>query len=160
MASSSPSSTKRRYMYDVFLSFRGSDTRTNFTDHLYMALIRAGIQVFRDSEELRTGEVISEALIRAIQGSMYYIVILSENYASSSWCLDELVHIMERRKGRIFPIFHRVNPSYFRYMTGSFCEAIEIHEALKRRTQDEISGWRSALREVADLSGWNSSKFW
>ncbi|KAI9215660.1 hypothetical protein POPTR_T002968v4 [Populus trichocarpa] len=32
--------------YDVFLSFRGEDTRKTFTDHLYTALVQAGIHTF------------------------------------------------------------------------------------------------------------------
>jgi hypothetical protein len=36
----------------VFLSFRGEDTRKNFTDHLYTALVQAGIHTFRDDDEI------------------------------------------------------------------------------------------------------------
>jgi hypothetical protein len=32
--------------YDVFVSFRGEDNRKNFTDHLYTALVQAGIYTF------------------------------------------------------------------------------------------------------------------
>ncbi|KAI5570219.1 hypothetical protein BDE02_11G012300 [Populus trichocarpa] len=39
--------------YQVFLSFRGEDTRKNFTDHLYTALVQAGIHTFRDDNEIR-----------------------------------------------------------------------------------------------------------
>ncbi|KAK9280364.1 hypothetical protein L1049_014053 [Liquidambar formosana] len=45
-------------MYDVFLSFRGEDTRKNFIDHLYFALKNAGINAFRDDNELPRGEEI------------------------------------------------------------------------------------------------------
>ena len=44
-ASSSSSST-RRWNYDVFLSFRGEDTREGFTSHLYKALCDKGINTF------------------------------------------------------------------------------------------------------------------
>ncbi|KAM5575342.1 hypothetical protein ABKV19_014347 [Rosa sericea] len=157
MASSSSSSTRTSWMYDAFLSFRGGDTRNNFTDHLYMALNRAGVRTFRDSEELRKGENISTALIGAIQGSRIYIVVFSKNYAGSSWCLDELLHIMKCQKTRgqmVHPIFYHVTPSDVRHQKRSFHKAFEKHEALNRRTQDDISGWRSALRQAANLSGW------
>ncbi|XP_039164890.1 uncharacterized protein LOC104437622 [Eucalyptus grandis] len=44
------------YKYDVFLSFKGSDTRNNFTDCLYHRLRLAGVHVFLDNEELKVGK--------------------------------------------------------------------------------------------------------
>ncbi|KAJ0532447.1 putative TIR domain-containing protein [Helianthus annuus] len=41
--------------YKVFLSFRGEDTRHTFTDHLYKALIQAGIRTFRDNDDVERG---------------------------------------------------------------------------------------------------------
>ncbi|WOG86610.1 hypothetical protein DCAR_0205827 [Daucus carota subsp. sativus] len=95
--------------WDVFLSFRGKDTRYTFTDHLYKALLRTGIRTFKDDPELLSGEVISRALPQAIQESKTYIVVLSENYATSSWCLDELVEILNcynRMKRLVIPVFY------------------------------------------------------
>ena len=83
-----------RWKYDVFLSFRGVDTRNNFTDHLYAALQRNGILTFKDEEKLRKGNRISSELLKAINESRFAIVILSRNYASSTWCLDELAEII------------------------------------------------------------------
>ena len=59
LMSSSSSSSRLGWHYDVFLSFRGEDTRKNFTDHLYTALQNAGIHTFRDDDELPKGEEIS-----------------------------------------------------------------------------------------------------
>ncbi|KAM7466396.1 hypothetical protein LguiB_013958 [Lonicera macranthoides] len=39
--------------YDVFLSFRGADTRNGFTDHLYNNLVGAGVRTFRDNNDLQ-----------------------------------------------------------------------------------------------------------
>ncbi|MCH83638.1 TMV resistance protein N-like [Trifolium medium] len=74
--------------HDVFLSFRGEDTRYNFISHLYAELCRKNIKTFIDYELVR-GEKISPALSKAIEESKIYVVILSEHYASSTWCLDE-----------------------------------------------------------------------
>ncbi|KAK8633074.1 hypothetical protein V6N13_013928 [Hibiscus sabdariffa] len=65
----STSSSISRKKYDIFLSFRGEDTRNNFTDHLYDALKRSGIVTFRDDARLEAGEVIAPQLLRAIQQS-------------------------------------------------------------------------------------------
>ena len=98
----------------LFRSFRGEDTRNNFIDHLYAALNQKGVYTFRDDEKLERGEPISPMLLKAIEDSLFAIVVLSKNYASSIWYLDELVKIMDCRKnmGLIFlPIFYDVEPS-------------------------------------------------
>ncbi|KAL6270239.1 hypothetical protein ACE6H2_027150 [Prunus campanulata] len=83
-ASSSSSSSPQSWTCDVFLSFRGEDTRYNFTDHLHSSLDRKGINTFIDNDKLEGGIYISLALLKAIQGSMISLIIFSENYASST----------------------------------------------------------------------------
>jgi hypothetical protein len=92
MSSSSPTPK-----HGVFLSFRGEDTRNNFISHLYAELCRKKVETFKD-HKLSRGEEISPALSKAIEESTIYVVILSENYASSTWCLDELTKILECRE--------------------------------------------------------------
>ncbi|PNX56165.1 disease resistance protein (TIR-NBS-LRR class), partial [Trifolium pratense] len=75
--------------YDVFLSFRGEDTRDNFVSHLDKELQRKKIETFIDYR-IESGDEVSPALNKAIEESTIYVIILSEHYASSSWCLDEL----------------------------------------------------------------------
>ncbi|XP_024158555.1 uncharacterized protein LOC112166035 isoform X2 [Rosa chinensis] len=93
-----PSTPVCRRRHDVFLSFRGKDTRLNFTDHLYAALIQCGISTFRDDIDLEKGKSIRKQLDKAIEGSKVWVVIVSPDYASSKWCLSELLKILECRK--------------------------------------------------------------
>uniref|UniRef100_A0A2N9II78 TIR domain-containing protein n=1 Tax=Fagus sylvatica TaxID=28930 RepID=A0A2N9II78_FAGSY len=95
------SSSTARWKYDVFISFRGEDTRKSFTDLIYFALTEKGIITFKDDKELERGKTISIELLKAIEQSRFAIVILSSNYASSTWCLDELAKIIhcEERYG-------------------------------------------------------------
>ena len=88
----SSSSSGHRWDYDVFLSFRGEDTRKNFTSHLYKALCDKGINTFIDND-LQRGEEISMELLKVIESSMISIVVFSKNFASSTWCLNQLVKI-------------------------------------------------------------------
>jgi hypothetical protein len=153
---SSPS--KSRWNHDVFLSFRGEDTRKNFTDHLYTALLRAGIHTFRDDEELPRGEHISTELLKAIQGSRISIVVFSKDYASSRWCLDELVEIMHCKNTlgqTLLPIFYDVNPSDVRKQTGTFAKAFSSHEERFQAEMERVQKWRAALTEAANYSGWD-----
>ncbi|KOM43826.1 hypothetical protein LR48_Vigan05g143100 [Vigna angularis] len=62
------------YRYDVFISFRGPDTRNSFVDHLHSHLLRKGIFVFKDDRKLRKGESISSQLPQAIRGSRISII--------------------------------------------------------------------------------------
>ncbi|XP_050160118.1 disease resistance protein RUN1-like isoform X1 [Malus sylvestris] len=152
---SSDSNTFRSYRYDVFLSFRGEDTRKTFTDHLYTALNNAGFLTFRDDDELERGEDIKPGLQKAIQQSRTSVVVFSKDYASSSWCLDELVLILERKRTTsdhvVLPVFYDVDPSHVRKQTGSVGKAFARSQ--KNQSPEKVQGWRKALAEIADLAG-------
>jgi len=53
----------KRKKIEVFLSFRGEDTRASFISHLYASLQNAGINVFRDDDSLQRGDHISTSLL-------------------------------------------------------------------------------------------------
>ncbi|XP_028769753.1 TMV resistance protein N-like [Neltuma alba] len=95
-ASSSLSFTK--YRYDVFLSFRGEHTRKSFTVILYEALRKKGTNAFIDNRKLGKGERIAPSLLKAIDKSRVSIIVFSTNYATSTWCLDGLAHIIRCKK--------------------------------------------------------------
>jgi hypothetical protein len=157
IASSSSSSTPR-WTYDVFLSFYGEDTRKNFTDFLHFILTHKGIIVFRDDEKLERGKQIPDELLKAIQESMYAIVVISKNYAFSKWCLNELAKIVECMKDTgltILPIFYHVDPSHVRNQTETFAKAFDIHQKDLKVDIEMIQKWRAALREVGNISGWD-----
>ncbi|XP_034896455.2 disease resistance protein Roq1-like, partial [Populus alba] len=142
--------------YQVFLSFRGEDTRKNFTDHLYKALVDAGFHTFRDDDEIRRGKNIQLELQKAIQQSKIAIIVFSKNYAWSRWCLDELVKIMERKRNAdciVVPVFYHVDPSQVGRQTGSFAAAFVEHEKSFNEEMERVNRWRIALKEVADLAG-------
>ncbi|XP_076935824.1 TMV resistance protein N-like isoform X3 [Bidens hawaiensis] len=151
MASSSSCGHNKSYKYNVFLSFSGEDTRKTFVDHLYAALDRQGIYTFKDDERLERGKGISDELLHAIEDSRFYIIVFSKRYASSSWCLNELLKIMECIKTNghtAFPVFYDVEPSDVRKQTGSVGEALATH-----KNKSEVGKWREALKQAAGLSG-------
>ncbi|KAG8479624.1 hypothetical protein CXB51_029415 [Gossypium anomalum] len=154
----STSSSISRKKYDVFLSFRGEDTRNNFTDHLYDALNRGGIVTFRDDPKLEAGEEIAPEIFRAIQQSWCSVIVFSENYAFSGWCLEELAEIVKQKndKGhKVFPIFYDVDPSDLRKQKGKVEEAFAKYEERYKEDTDKIQKWRNALTEVANIKGWH-----
>ncbi|XP_039686936.1 disease resistance protein RPV1-like [Medicago truncatula] len=167
-------------IHDVFLSFRGVDTRSTFVSHLYTALRNAGIKVFQDDSGLQRGDYISTSLFRAIEESQISLIVFSKNYANSKWCLDELEKIMKcyRTIGqKVVPVFYHLEPSEVRHQTGEF--GISFHSLLyellpqtsmfrsynirflttkiwnkKKFTQD----WREALRQAASIAGFEILK--
>ncbi|XP_030942924.1 TMV resistance protein N-like [Quercus lobata] len=150
------SSSTPQWDYDVFLSFRGEDTRNGFTGHLYQALCDNGINTFIDND-LQRGEEISVELVKAIKSSMISIIIFSQNYAFSSWCLEELVEILNcKQNGQlVLPVFYKVDPSKVRKQEGKFKLAMAKHENKFKNNTEKVQRWRAALNEAASLSGWH-----
>ncbi|XP_024967316.1 TMV resistance protein N-like [Cynara cardunculus var. scolymus] len=151
------SAQRHRWTYDVFVSFRGEDIRKSFMDHLFKDFGQKGIHAFRDDKDLNLGEKISPNLDKVIEESRFLIVIFSKNYASSSWCLRELVKILKcmetgEHKHEVRIIFFDVKPDAVRKQTRSFAEAFAKHE-ISNRT--EVAKWKEALFMAANLSGWD-----
>ncbi|XP_028963524.1 TMV resistance protein N-like [Malus domestica] len=155
-ASSSSSRSSNRWKYEVFLSFRGEDTRKTFTGHLFSALCKAGVNTFMD-DQLTRGENIQRELDQEIEGSRIAVIVFSKRYAESRWCLRELSKIMRCREDQegktVCPIFYDVDPSEVRRQGGSFEEAFRKHES--DQDPNEVKQWREDLKASADLSGWN-----
>ncbi|XP_048324760.2 disease resistance protein RPV1-like [Ziziphus jujuba] len=155
MASFSSSAMVSHVKHDVFLSLRGCDTRSNFVSHLHAALLRNQIQTYMD-HRLDRGEEISPAFCKAIQESMISVVIFSQNYASSTWCLDKLVQMLECKRSNgqiIIPVFYKMDPSHVQKQKGN--NATGLNE-LEKHFRDKIQRWRAALTEAANLSGRDS----
>nr|XP_023901037.1 TMV resistance protein N-like [Quercus suber] len=155
---SSSSSSSSGWKYNVFLSFRGENTRTKFTNHLYAGLIQKGISTFRDDEKLKQGTLIAPELLKAIEESRFAVVILSRDYTSSRWCLIELTKIVEciEKTGMIvLPIFHYVDPSDVRNHRGNFAEAFAKHEESFEDSIEIVQTWKATLTKVANLAGWD-----
>ena len=161
MASSSSSSSPViiNCAHDVFLSFRGHDVRRKFRSHFLKELDRKVI-TFKD-DEMERGRSIGPELIKAIQGSRISVVAFSENFANSSWCLDELAEIMRCREERgqiVIPIFYDVDPSHVRYQTHAFGEIFE--KTCKGRKEEDKHMWRQALTHAANIAGEDSRNWY
>ena len=101
---------------------------------------------YRDDKNLPRVVFIQNELMKAIKTSGIAIVVFSKNYASSKWCHNELVKIMECRKKfkqRVLPIFYHVSPSDVREQKGKY------REALQNGHENQVKRWSSALRDAA-----------
>ncbi|XP_048439429.1 TMV resistance protein N-like [Pyrus x bretschneideri] len=147
-----------RWKYDVFLSFRGVDTRRGFVSHLYREFCKfQGITTFLDDRELEEGTSIPLELPSAIKESHVAIVVLSPNYASSKWCLNELTDILQCMEARnsVLPVFYETDPSDVGNQRGSFAKAFTEHEEKFITTEDKkkVVQWKADLKRLSKISG-------
>ncbi|KAI8532380.1 hypothetical protein RHMOL_Rhmol11G0210700 [Rhododendron molle] len=141
--------------YDIFLSFRGLDTRKKFIDHLYHALKREGFQTFRDDDEIDRCEEIKSELREAIVNSRMSVIVLSKNYANLTACLFELQTILELCKKSnhfVLPVFYKVNPGEIKEQSKN------LDFRKKEVAAEKVKGWSVALKEVASMAGMVSGK--
>ena len=106
----------------------------------------------------RGGEKISEELLKTIKRSMISIIMFFENYASSRWCLDELVWILECRKNLgqlVLPVFYGIDPSEVHKQEEKFGIELAKHEKNFMDNIGKVQIWRAALKEVASLFGFH-----
>ncbi|XP_068325386.1 disease resistance-like protein DSC1 [Pyrus communis] len=158
-SSSSAAAISPRRKHDAFLSFRGEDTRDTFTSHLHAALLRKKLDTYIDYK-LERGDEIGPALLDAIGKSKLSVIIFSKNYASSTWCLDELLHILGRkeRDGQfVIPIFYDISPADVRKQQGSYAFAFAQLEERFKDCMDKVLEWRDALEKAANVSGFDNS---
>ena len=138
------------YENEVFISFHAEDTHTRFTGHLFAALEHKRIRAYR-------GEFIQAELMKAIETSRIKVVVFSKNYATSNWCLDELVKIMKCKRvlnQMVLPIFYDVSPSEVRKHKGNLAEAI------LNGPEDKVNIWKATLKDVANLAGLHLKRHW
>ncbi|KAG7611939.1 Leucine-rich repeat 3 [Arabidopsis suecica] len=150
------SSSSSRNWLDVFLSFRGEDVRVTFRSHFLKELDRKLITAFRDNEIERSHSLWPD-LEQAIKESRIAVVVFSKNYASSSWCLNELLEIVNCNDKIVIPVFYGVDPSQVRHQIGEFGSIFE--KTCKRQTDQQVKNqWKKALTLVANMLGFDSAK--
>ncbi|XP_018448996.1 disease resistance protein TAO1 [Raphanus sativus] len=145
--------------HHVFPSFHGADVRKSILSHIVKELKSKGIDLFIDND-IERSKLIGTALVEAIRGSRIAIVLLSQNYASSTWCLNELVEIIKCRKEfgqTVISLFYQVDPTHVKKQTGDFGKVFK--KTCQGKTEEEIRRWQHALTEVAQLAGYHSTNW-
>lgn len=145
--------------FHVFPSFHGPDVRRGFLNHLHSQFETKGITTFKD-QEMERGHSIGPELIKAIRESRVCLVLLSRNYASSGWCLDELVEILKCKETSwqiVMTLFYQVDPSSVRKQKGDFGSA--FIKTCQGKADEVKQRWSRALTDVANIDGEHSLNF-
>lgn len=141
-------------IYHVFINHRGCDVKLSLASLIYHRLIEFGLRVFLDKNELLIGDTLDPVIRGAISSASVHIAIFSENYAASSWCLDELSWILKSSdpKPTIITVFCDVEPSNLRHFEeGPYAEAFKKHEGIHAMTV--VNEWKAALIEASTITG-------
>ncbi|GKC78002.1 Toll/interleukin-1 receptor domain-containing protein [Tanacetum coccineum] len=130
MASSSSSGS---YAYDVFLSFRGEDTRKTFVDHLYSALEQRLIRTYKDDITLPRGESVGPALAEKglIVMPVFYDVDPSD---------------VRKQKGDFGKAFSN--------KAAKSGRKLFTKQGVEDTTKVEVDSWKKALVDASNISGW------
>jgi len=154
-------STRATEVFDVFLNHRGPDTKNKFIAHLDQALCDAGFRPFLDLRSLRVGNHNQVSIYQALDMAKVHVAVVSEGYAESEYCLNELVTIMNSGKP-VIPVFYDVELDDLLFVEkGKFAEAFKNHK--NGQTQEKLQQWTVALGRLAHIVGFcfdNTSKDW
>ncbi|KAH0902040.1 hypothetical protein HID58_041543, partial [Brassica napus] len=132
--------------YCVFILYENFTLRNFFVSHLKEELKRSKINFFIDEDETRGRRITT--LFETIRESGVALILLSNKYSDSEWCLDELVEIkkqMETGYLDAFPVFYEVKSASIKSQTGTdhlvFLDLISLKnpilgQRLIKRVQD------------------------
>ncbi|KAK3420466.1 hypothetical protein EUGRSUZ_G01283, partial [Eucalyptus grandis] len=146
-------------VYGVFISYKQNDM-LHTVSHLKGALERRGIRTFVDFT-LDGGVQFQREINDVIEQSEIAVVVASQSYHFSPWCLNELVKILEcQKKGGLIllPIFWGINARELREQSILFMENIgQGEKGFKQDNPHQIQRWRDALRALGMIKGWSAS---
>ena len=141
----------------MFLSHRGPDTKAGFVGFLKKALEQKGLLAYLDYYAIPFGEDCWKSIEDGIKNSPIVVVVFSERYAESEWCLKELHVMLETHScKKILPIFYNVEPREVRNPErGKFEKGFK---KLKKKFDSKvIEQWKADLEKASTLRGWEHS---
>lgn len=87
--------------HTYFVSYSWADCAV--ADHVELLLLRNQRRVNRDETDIRAGGGLTESIRSLISKSDTFLALISEDYATSRWCPDELSFALERQAQGVRP---------------------------------------------------------
>lgn len=146
--------------------------KNTFASHLYQGLLNHGLRVFLDKPEMQPGDSLTSQIESAVRTASVHVAVFSPGYAESSWCLNELLLMLESGK-TIIPVFYHVTPAELRRTQGKpgkYADALQklsekktydpqSREWMSRYNSTTIEEWRNGLSRVSEISGFELEMF-
>ncbi|CAN1233077.1 Disease resistance protein RUN1 [Linum perenne] len=124
--------------------------------HVKQAMLDQKIRVFVDTMLQKTEDV--GELLEILKRTAVSVVIFSEKFADSSWCLDEvntIVQSIEEFNHKTLPVFYNVDWTTVagdEWLIGSYVRMI----AGLKESQESKKKWMESLKKVASKAGCTS----
>ncbi|KAL0692991.1 hypothetical protein Bca4012_060171 [Brassica carinata] len=149
---------EKDHQHQVFISFRGADVRKSFVSFLEKALERGCVNYYVDTKELK-GEVL-DIFFQRIRESRLVLIILSENYMQSNWCIEELrtaIKDIKESKRKVIPIFYKVKVADVKnkWKVGEQAKGVEGEETMEEREKNV----KEALEILTSHIGMRSEEY-
>ncbi|KAJ8759737.1 hypothetical protein K2173_009838 [Erythroxylum novogranatense] len=133
----------------AFISFRGK-IRYGFVSFVCDAFRKEKIPFIID-EEFQRGRDIKKEIEKEIEKAEVLIPIICKDYATSVWCLDELVLIVKYHETKhILPVLYHVNQKDVMSQKGCFEQAFD--DLGNTYTEEVVNMWRIAFRKIAEFT--------
>lgn len=136
----------------MFISHRGPDTKLTLVSHLVERLENLNYRVFVDNEGLEPGDRAWPKMQQVLRTATVQLIVESENYHSSWWCMEELRIAMETPE-KIIPVFFGVKPGITKDKEKLLEKSFQKLRQRSSQTCSDILDWRKALDALADISG-------
>ncbi|XP_059063904.1 disease resistance protein Roq1-like [Cryptomeria japonica] len=147
-------------LYDAFISHRGPDVKHTLAKQLYDLLKARKCRAFLYREEIEGGDSIPAAIHNAICSSVVQIAIFSRRYAESSWCLDELVLMLEQTDALFIPVFYDVQPwelGDIENEQSQYSAAFSDYQR-KGRNLHKLEQWKTSLESASKKPSYEKSE--
>ena len=120
---------------------------------MYKDLKVVGLRPFLDCKSIDIGEDCWERIEHAIKKAPVAVVIFSESFTQSVWCMRELDVMLHSPGTTVLPIFYDVRASEVRFPeSGRLKDGFE--KLSGRHKKVVIEGWRANLQQASTLMGW------
>ncbi|KFK28628.1 hypothetical protein AALP_AA7G024300 [Arabis alpina] len=143
----------------VFISLGGMDVGNDFLSLVEEAFINKNINVYCNTERGYT--YLQPLFFKRIEKMVLAVVIFSDRYTSSKWCLNELVRINKRMiegKLHVIPIFYNVDVENVKILAGKF--GYNFRETTSKYGDCAglwlINKWEKALKSIPQKFGLSS----